>query len=232
LVLADLIEIFERLLKELAAVCVDQIAGFVNDGRFDKFTAKGSQIVAHFGAKSIGKALCESDTWLNNNDINELFRNLLKLPFTDPDFNLFPKEDRSPRKGEGKAPKDLEKDRIKVETNDRTRTLAFLWQLRHNLTHNSGVLTGSDAMRLRMLSRSELEADRILVPSRADLRYVQIFLTETSIYLNNSIGKRLALLLTKIHEDHPAAFDNQAKADEISQIFRLSLEINKAVGTV
>jgi hypothetical protein len=77
LVLANLIETFERVIKELAAVCIDQLSGFVTDDRYNAFTAKGNEVIAHFEAGSIGKALCESDTWLSNEVINKRFRRLL-----------------------------------------------------------------------------------------------------------------------------------------------------------
>lgn len=213
MLLANFIETFERLLKELAAVCVDQVVEFVADGRYDKFTANGEQIAAHFGARSIGRALCEADTWLNNKDINERFRNLLKLPFMKPSDFLFPNVDQHP-----------------ASERERAKTLAILWQVRHNLTHNSGVLTGSDAAKLRMLSRTEVGADRLLTPTRIDLRYVHKFLADTADYANRWVGGKLALLLTEIHRQNSTVFDNQAKADEISRIFHLSLEIDGAKG--
>ncbi len=77
LVLANLIETFERFIKELAAVCIDQLSGFVTDDRYNEFTAKGNEVIAHFEAGSIGRALCESDTWLSNDVINKRFRKLL-----------------------------------------------------------------------------------------------------------------------------------------------------------
>jgi hypothetical protein len=77
LVLANLIECFERFIKELAAVCIDQISSFVTDDRYNEFTAKGNEVIAHFEAGSVGKALCESDTWLSNDVINKRSRKLL-----------------------------------------------------------------------------------------------------------------------------------------------------------
>ncbi len=77
LVLANVIEAFERFIKELAAVCIDQLSSFVTDDRYNTFNAKGNEITAHFEEGSIGKALCESDTWLSNDVINNRFRRLL-----------------------------------------------------------------------------------------------------------------------------------------------------------
>src|SRR5947209_4869789 len=41
MILVNLIETFERFLKEAAAVCVDHLAEFVLDKRFDEFQIKG-----------------------------------------------------------------------------------------------------------------------------------------------------------------------------------------------
>ena len=48
MMLVNLIESFERFLKELAAVCVDQLAEFVLDKRFDEFQVQ--TLHAHHGA--------------------------------------------------------------------------------------------------------------------------------------------------------------------------------------
>ena len=71
MVLAELIETFERFLKELAALCIDYIAPYTTDDRFDDFVPKrGDKIASFVNAPTIGKALCESDTWINNATIN------------------------------------------------------------------------------------------------------------------------------------------------------------------
>jgi len=71
MVLAELIESVERFLKELASVCVDSLAPYTTDDRFDVFVPKRSDKIAAFvNAPSIGKTLCESDTWINNSTIN------------------------------------------------------------------------------------------------------------------------------------------------------------------
>jgi hypothetical protein len=75
--LGSLIESFERFLKDLAIVCVDHIAPYVFDDRFEDFSPTGTELAAHFNARSIGKAMCESGTWLNNRLVNDRFRRLL-----------------------------------------------------------------------------------------------------------------------------------------------------------
>jgi len=51
---------------------VDFLAPFTTDDRFDEFLPRrGDQIAAFVNAQSIGKALCESDTWIKNKTIND-----------------------------------------------------------------------------------------------------------------------------------------------------------------
>src|SRR5262245_34872802 len=46
MILAELLESFERFLKELAAVCIDYLAPYTTDDRFDEFTPKRAMIAA------------------------------------------------------------------------------------------------------------------------------------------------------------------------------------------
>src|SRR5579863_2212169 len=89
MVLGSLVQAFERFLKELAVVCVDHVAPYILDGRFDSFEPRGSSLAIHFEAGTVGKAMCEADTWLNNNAVNERFRQILKPPFGNPWDYLF-----------------------------------------------------------------------------------------------------------------------------------------------
>jgi hypothetical protein len=216
LVLANLIETFERFIKELAAVCIDQLAGFVTDDRYNAFTAKGNEIIAHFAEGSIGKALCESDTWLSNDVINGRFRKLLDPPGKD-----FWEEYLLPAKNQGKGPSKDDQER-------RAATLAILWQIRHNLTHNSGVLTGSDAMRFRVLTRRPVEKGRLLVPTERDLRYVKRFFSATADDINQRVGTQLASLLTAIHTESPSLIDPAVKARDLAKLFAMSVSVATA----
>lgn len=214
MVLAEMIESFEQFLKELAALCVDTLAKFVSDDRFDEFTpARVDTITAFVNAASIGKALCESDTWLKNSTINTRFAALLKEPFGDNWQLLFPNPKQQPA-GE----------------RDRAATLAILWQIRHNLAHNVGVLTHSDSMKFRMLRGSPVEANRRLSPSTDDLRYVKRFLTETATRTNERVGVRLAEIMTAIHASDQDLFDRQVTADLLSKRFQMPLTINGHTG--
>ncbi len=216
MVLAELIESFERFLKELASVCADCLAPYTLDDRFDEFAPRrAEQIAAFVTAGSVGKALCESDTWINNDSINKRFKTLLKTPFGADWELLFPEATQQP-----------------VAERDRARSLAILWQVRHNLAHNVGVITHSDAMKFRMLINAPVAADCRLSPSTEDLRYVKRFLTETALHTNQRVGSRLAQLLDGFHQVDPTLFDAQVKANELSQRLTFSVTINGRVGVV
>ncbi len=216
MVLAELIESFERFLKELASVCVDHLAPYSTDDRFDEFIPKrGDQIAVFVNANSIGKALCESDTWVKNKTINDRFRSLLKTPFgADWDY-LFPDASQQP-----------------AAERDRAATLAILWQIRHNLAHNVGVMTHSDSMKFRVLIGGHVPADRRLAPLTEDLKYVKRFLTETATNTNQRVGTRLAAILEGFHVADPALFDGQVKANEVSQRFVFAVTISGHPGVL
>ncbi len=215
MVLVSLVEAFERFIKETAVVCVDAIAPFTLDNRFDQFSPTGGSLAAQFNAGSVGKAMCESETWLSNQAINERFRHMLKPHFGDPWDYLFPNERQNP-----------------PAERDRATTLAILWQVRHNITHNTGVLTDSDARRLTLMVKTEVQSGNTLDPNLFDLRYVKRFLIETADHTNDRIGQRLADLLTERHQDDSTLFVPQELADSISGRFQQSLSINGFAGVV
>ena len=83
MVLVNLIESFERFLKEMAAVCMDHPACVVLDDRFNAFRIHGSLLAADFGTDTLGKSLCEPTLWLDCDEINARFRKLLADPFEE-----------------------------------------------------------------------------------------------------------------------------------------------------
>lgn len=115
---------------------------------------------------------------------------------------------------------------------DRARSLAILWQVRHNLAHNVGVLTHSDAMKFRMLTNGPVAADCRLSPSTEDLRYLKRFLSETAIHTNQRVGTRLAQILEAFHLADPTLFDGQLMANHVSQRFAFSVTIHGFTGVV
>jgi hypothetical protein len=216
LVLAEFIESFEKFLKEVAAICIDHLAPYVVDDRFDEFMPRGARIAAFVNAGSIGKALCESDTWLSNKTVNDRFRSLLKdHPFGTFWEFLFPQGNQEP-----------------PAERKRAETLSILWQIRHTLAHNVGVLTHSDSMKFRILIRGNVPANCRLAPTTDDLRYIKRFLSETADNTNRRIGLRMAELLTQFHTEDLTLFIAQDKANEISRQFAMALTVDGQVGTV
>jgi hypothetical protein len=113
-----------------------------------------------------------------------------------------------------------------VAERGRAGTLAILWQVRHNITHNTGVLTDSDARRLTLMVKTEVKSGNTLNPDLSDLRYVKRFLVETADHTNNRIGQRIADLLTERHQDDSTLFVPQELANSISRSFQQSLTID------
>lgn len=214
MILAEQIESLERFLKELAALCVDYLAPFTTDDRFDEFFPKrGDTVAAFVNASSVGRALCESDTWINNKTINSRFASLLKTADGPKWEWLFPEANQQPEVERARA-----------------ATLAMLWQIRHTLAHNLGVLTHSDSMKFRVLIRGAVNAEHRLNPSSDDLRHVKRFLSETAGITNRRVGVRLAEVLGGFHSVDPGLFDAQSKADELSQRLAFSVTIHGRIG--
>src|SRR5262249_1513891 len=151
----------------------------VADNRFDTFRVQGSSLAAHFAAGTLGNSLCEAVTWLNCDEINDRFKKLLADPFEQGAFTLFPKQSAAEREG--------------------YETLGLVWQLRHTVVHNVGVITRSDAIKLRLLAKESVQHDRLLRPTYNDLRYLKRYLDETAEASNRRIAVRMAELLSTIH---------------------------------
>jgi hypothetical protein len=196
---------------------VDFLAEFIVDDRFNVFTIQGSVLASHFGAGSVGKSLCESFTWLDCEEINKRFRRLLSDPFQigGQSFDLFPKQQQQP-----------EAERWRYDP------MNLIWQIRHTAVHNVGVITKSDAVKLRLLAKEQVAAPRILTLTRGDLNYLKLFLDDTASACNQRIGERLAELLSKIHYEAPTLFLPQVMADRLASSFRLPLQVAGSTGVV
>jgi hypothetical protein len=212
MILVNLVETFERYLKEVAAACVDHLAPHVLDDRFNAFRVQGSALAAHFGTDTLGRSLCESATWLDCDEVNDRFRRLLSPPFESGTFLIFPRQP--------------------VAERERYETLALIWQLRHTIVHNVGVITQSDALKLRLLVRAAVPSMRVLAPTRDDVRYLKRFLDETAERANRRIGERLAELLTAIQATDPGLFVPQAMADAVTRTFGFVLTVAGSAGTL
>mgnify|MGYP007047075688 CR=1 FL=1 len=168
-------------------------------------------VAAHFAEDDLGRALAEGQTWLDTDTINTRFRKLLAHPFDDGAFWLFP---HRPRSGEDQ---------------ERRRAIDILWQLRHSVTHNVGVITRSDAAKLRLLRRRKVEAPPVLSLTEPDLRDVKQFIDELVEKSNERVAKRLAELLTTIHTSDTTLFDAQQRANELAGIMKTGVTIAGSV---
>ena len=215
--LVNLVENFERFLKEMAAECVDCLADFVVDDRFNAFKIQGSGLASHFGTGTLGKSLCESATWLDCEEINDRFRKLLADPFQvgGQFFYLFPKQNQQP-----------------AAEVWRYEPMSVVWQLRHTAVHNVGVITQSDGVKLRLLAREAVAGPRLLAPTRDDIRYLKRFLDETATSCNARVCDRLAQLLGTLHAATPGVFAPQDLANRLGASFRIAAAVAGAVGVV
>jgi hypothetical protein len=208
MVLADLIESFERYLKELASTCIDLLAPWFSDDRFDEFKPRGRDVAAINNGVTVGQAMCEADTWLNNEEINKRFSKLLKPQHSDQRWqpSLFPDANPQPVTV-------VDRTGQQINIRDQGKTLAILWQVRHSLAHNVGVLTNSDAAKLRLLAIGPVAHGRRLAPTSSDLRYVHRFLIETADLTDFRVSARIGELLTAVIQADPTVFDRQEVAN-------------------
>jgi hypothetical protein len=213
--LVNLVETFERFLKEAAAVCVDTLAKLVVDDRFDGFPIQGSSLASHFGAETLGKSLCESSVWLDCAEINKRFRKLLSDPFgaTGAPFDLFPK---APQQPAGEC--------------WRFEVMTLIWQIRHTTIHNVGVITRSDAVKLSVMAKEAVTPAVVLTPTRADLGFLKQFLDDTTEVFNKRIAERLATLLTTIHAQAPTLPVPADAATHLTRLFQFSVTVAGVVG--
>jgi len=183
MILLSLCAAFERFLKEVAAICVDHLASRVLDNRLDTLAQKGSTIAAHFDAHTLGRAMCESVTWLDCDEVNDRFRKILSDVAGNSNFYVFPKlATQEPHRTEW-----------------RYRTMRTLWQLRHTIAHNDGVITKSDALKLRLMIKAPVQSPRMICPARDDLRSTKRFLDETADSINARVATRLAVCLEELY---------------------------------
>jgi hypothetical protein len=219
LVLASMLQSFERLIKELAIACVDHLAGLVDDDRYDEFRSSGSITVVSFAAGlTAGRALCGSSTWSSNKEINDRFKKLLRMPNTENLWEaLFPARDQLP-----------------AVHRDTAATLSILWQIRHNLSHNVGHLTTADVFKLRALlaGTGPVDAEKLLAPREPDIRHVKSFLIATARMANQRVGHRLATILGSVHAGDAAAFVPQEMADRVSKRIGFPVTVAGSLGVL
>jgi hypothetical protein len=201
LTLVALIESFERFLKELAAACVDNVASITLDDRLAVLGMNSRSVAAHFDEETLGRALCEANIWLDTASTTTRFGKLLASHFQNASFQFFPASPKDPEHWRGD-------------------TMDLLFQLRHSIVHNVGVVTRSDALRLRLMCQRAVSAPRVLTPSNGDVWYAKLFLDETARWRNDRVADRLAAILSERYADDATLFDPKAKAAELARLSR------------
>ena len=214
--LVNLIETFERFLKEVAAECVDCLADLVIDDRFNTFPVQGATLASHFGSARRGRHSANRRSGSIARRSTTAFGSCWPTRSSLGNFYVFPKE--------GKQQPVAEQWRYEV--------MSLIWQFRHTCVHNVGVITKSDAVKLRVLSKSHVDALRVLVPSKTNILWLKLFLNETAEDCNERIGQPLGVLLTAIRNATPALVQPQSMADRLASIFRLPLQVAGATGVV
>lgn len=206
LTLVALIESFERFLKELAAVCVDNVASITLDDRLAVLSVNSRSVAAHFDEETLGKALCEGNIWLDTASTTTRFGKLLASHFQNVSFQFFPASSKDPEHWRGD-------------------TMDLLFQLRHSIVHNVGVITRSDALKLRLMCQRAVSAPRVLTPSNGDVWYAKLFLDETARWANDRVADRLATVLTERHADDATLFEPSEKATGLARLFRKTMTV-------
>ncbi len=208
LVFISMVEAFERFIKELAAVCVDALASRVVDDRLKALSIDPRSLAAHFGAGSLGRALTEGATWLEVDQTNTRFKKLLAEPREDGRFILFPIGKRDPDVWRGEA-------------------LDLVFQLRHAVVHNAGVVTAFDAQKLAaLIGAAAAPAGGRLTLERGDLWYLLSVLRDTGEWANERVAEEMQKVLTTIHKDAPASFDAGVVAADLAAKFGRSITID------
>ena len=203
LVIVALAEAFERYLKEVGAICVDHVAPLVTDDRLKVLPVTAIGVAAHFKEDGLGKALCEASTWLDCDAVTKRFGRLLA-------------DHHSTSQGLRLFAQDVDADRYTA--------LKTVFQLRHSIVHNLGVITGSDAAKLRLLTKRKVEPKQ-LWPTNGDVMYVKLFLEDTADWMNEQVIRRLETLLTDLHGADNSLFVPADKAQELATQFSTSATV-------
>ena len=109
-------------------------------------------------------------------------------------------------------------------------TIEILWSSA-TLAHNLGMVTRSDAAKLRLLTKGPVDAPKILSPRGPDVWYAKNFLDDATETANGRVGDA-ATLLTELHTSDTTLFAPQARADELAKQFRVPVTVAGAAGTI
>ncbi len=188
----QIVACFERLLKELAAICVDALAPLCTDDRLSGFSIRGEDAAPHVIDQTIGRALCETQMWHNIDDVTKRFKKVLASnPEITPntpklaDFNLF----------------DVALGVASLRSE--IKSLKVMFQIRHTIAHNLGTLTRSDAGKLQRILGQKIESPKELDIDRKHVYYLQQFLSPLVTEVNQVVAARLGQVLTQFRSTSP-----------------------------
>jgi hypothetical protein len=166
------------------------------------FSVDANQVAAHFSTGTLGRALAEAGTWLQAKQINTRFGRLLADHHTETlGIVLYP------------------------PNGEPARTLDTVFQIRHSIVHNVGMLTQSDGAKLGLLTRQAVAGGTMLAPRNGDIWYVKLFLDQEATRINTAVAARLSVLLTDLHTDNPTGFVAATKAGEMAAAFQQVITI-------
>lgn len=107
----------------------------------------------------------------------------------------------------------------------RRTALAIVFQLRHSIAHNVGVITRSDAAKLRIMCKGPVDAPRLLELTQADVWYTKLFLDELATWINGNVAGRAAAVLTQLHSGDASLFDPAQRAAELARIMGVPVRV-------
>ena len=210
----QIVAAFERLLKDLASICVDEVAHLCIDDRLSDFKISGQDAAPHIADQTVGRALCESLTWHDLKAVNDRFRKVLSSnPHCSKlsDFHLF---DMSPNNA-------LNANSLRGQTT----TLKVAFQIRHSIAHNLGTLTRSDGGKLQRILGRRIDSPKELDIDRKHVFYLQQFLSPMASEINQAVADRLGLVLTQFHSTSPSLIDAPERCQELAKLFLVPFTI-------
>lgn len=110
--------------------------------------------------------------------------------------------------------------------------MELVWQVRHTMVHNVGIVTASDAIKFRLMIREPVGSPLLIQPTVDDLRLLKRFLDEMAEVANERVGPRLAEVLTVLHARDATLFVPQEMADRMAATFGMPLVVAGATGVV
>jgi hypothetical protein len=108
----------------------------------------------------------------------------------------------------------------------RSQLISAVFQLRHRLVHNLGVVTESDATKLRQILQAPINGKKVLSPSSKNVKQVKSLLDETARQINERMSLRLSELLSTLQQGNYLSIDPASKAKSLATLFGVSVTVS------